>query len=91
MLASIVALVAWRARALTAAGALAAAFVGTAIFGSGGWRNAVVLLLFFLSSTALSQLGKNSAAKRALRRIGKTGARDGTQVIANGGIAAICA
>ena len=49
------------------------------------------MLVFFLSSTALSQLGKNNNAKSALRRIGKTGARDGTQVLANGGVAAVCA
>ena len=78
-------------RALTATGALAAVVVGTAIFGSGGWRNAVVLLAFFLSSTALSQLGKRGSAKRTLLQIGKSGARDGAQVLANGGIAAACA
>ncbi|MBV9737351.1 MAG: DUF92 domain-containing protein [Candidatus Eremiobacteraeota bacterium] len=49
------------------------------------------MLVFFLSSTALSQLGKNNASKSVLRRIGKAGARDGTQVLANGGVAAICA
>ena len=49
------------------------------------------MLVFFLSSTALSQLGKNNDSKSALRRIGKTGARDGTQVLANGGVAAVCA
>ncbi len=76
---------------LTSSGAIAAALVGTAIFGSGGWRNAVVLLVFFVSSSVLSQLGRGSAAKRSLLRIGKSGARDGAQVLANGGIAAVCA
>ncbi|MBV9277673.1 MAG: DUF92 domain-containing protein [Candidatus Eremiobacteraeota bacterium] len=91
LLAATIAIVAYRARALTASGAVAAALVGTAIFGSGGWRNAVVLLAFFVTSTALSQLGKRSSTKLALLRIGKSGARDGAQVLANGGVAAACA
>ena len=70
---------------------MAAALVGTAIFGSGGWRNAVVLLMFFLTSTVLSHFGKERGAKRLLLAIGKTGARDGAQVLANGGVAAGCA
>jgi len=85
----VIALVAWRARALTPSGALAAALVGTAVFGSGGWRNAAVLLAFFLSSTGLSHLGR--ATKKKLLDLGKTGPRDAAQVVANGGIAAVCA
>ena len=51
----------------------------------------MVLLAFFVSSTALSHAGRHTERKRRLQQIGKTGARDGTQVLANGGIAAICA
>ncbi|MBV9973198.1 MAG: DUF92 domain-containing protein, partial [Candidatus Eremiobacteraeota bacterium] len=91
MLAAIIAIVAYRLRALTVSGAIAAAVVGTAIFGSGGWRNAAVLLAFFVSSTILSQLGKHRTAKESLLRIGKSGARDGAQVLANGAAAAACA
>lgn len=80
---------AWRLRALTASGALAAAFVGAAVFGSGGWRNAAVLLAFFSSSVALSHLGRKT--KKKLLEIGKAGPRDAAQVLANGGVAAACA
>lgn len=63
--------------------------MGTAVYGSGGWPNAAILLAFFITSTALSRLGR--ARKRALADIGKQGARDGWQVLANGGVAAMCA
>src|SRR5579871_6027246 len=45
-----------RRRALSPSGAAAAACVGTAVFGAGGWRDSALLLLFFGSSTALSRL-----------------------------------
>jgi uncharacterized membrane protein len=48
-----------------------------------------VLLAFFVPSVALSRLGR--ARKRALVDIGKTGPRDARQVLANGGIATLCA
>jgi uncharacterized protein (TIGR00297 family) len=78
-----------RFRALTAGGALAAFCVGTATFGAlGGW-GATILLTFFITSVALSRYGRRR--KRALVDIGKSGPRDGMQVLANGGIAAACA
>jgi uncharacterized membrane protein len=48
-----------------------------------------VLLAFFAPSVALSRIGK--ARKRELVDIGKAGARDALQVLANGGVATICA
>lgn len=84
-----VALLAWRARALTTSGALAAWIVGACVFGAGGWTYATVLFAFFIPSTLLSRIGR--ARKRSLVDIGKHGARDGWQVAANGGIAALCA
>lgn len=74
---------------MTASGALAAAFVGTAVFGSGGWRNAAVLLAFFSSSVALSHVGWKT--KKNLLDIGKAVPRDAAQVLANGGVATACA
>jgi uncharacterized protein (TIGR00297 family) len=47
-----------------------------------------LLLAFFVSSIALSRAGK--ARKRALVDIGKAGARDAWQVLANGGVATAC-
>ena len=80
---------AWRARALSASGAIAAFAVGTAVFGCGGWPAAAVLFAFFIPSVALSRVGK--ARKRALADTGKQGPRDAWQVLANGGVAAACA
>lgn len=88
-LAALVALVAFRARALTTSGALAAFAVGTCVFGAGGWPYAAVLFAFFIPSTLLSRIGR--ARKRQLVDVGKHGARDAWQVLANGGIAAVCA
>ena len=78
-----------RARALTRGGAVAAFAVGTAVFGAGGWRAALVLFAFFIPSALLSRLGR--ARKASLAEIGKQGARDAWQVLANGGVAALCA
>lgn len=48
-----------------------------------------MLLAFFVPSVALSRLGR--ARKRALVDIGKAGPRDALQVLANGGVATLCA
>lgn len=74
---------------LTATGAVAAVFVGAAVYGSGAWSNAAVLFAFFLSSVALSRIGRTR--KKALTDTGKHGARDATQVLANGMIGSLCA
>jgi uncharacterized protein (TIGR00297 family) len=88
-LAAIVASIAYRARALTASGALAAFAVGTAIFAGGGWRAAIVLFAFFIPSTLLSRTG--TTRKRRLADEAVPDARNGWQVLANGGVAAVCA
>ncbi len=82
--------VAYRAKSLTGGGALAAVAVGTATFGALGLPGAVVLLAFFVTSIALSRVGRTPKRER-LVDVGKTGARDAAQVCANGGIAAVCA
>jgi uncharacterized protein (TIGR00297 family) len=88
LLAGAIAAVAYRVRALSPSGALAAFVVGTAIFGAGGWPGAAVLFAFFIPSTLLSRVG--SERKRSLGG-GGHGPRGGWQVLANGGVAAICA
>ncbi|MDE2572938.1 MAG: DUF92 domain-containing protein, partial [bacterium] len=85
----VVAYVAWRARWLRLSGALAAFAIGTAVFGSGTWPFALVLLTFFVTGTLLGRLRKDPGAESA--DVGKQGARDGAQVLANGAVAAICA
>ncbi len=79
-----VGLAAGRLRWLRTDGAIAAVAVGTAAFGFGGWRGALPLLTFFVTSTLLGRLPGRGAGRRH-------GARDARQVVANGGIAAICA
>lgn len=74
---------------LTASGAAAAVFVGAAVYGTGAWSNAAVLFAFFLTSVLLSRIGR--ARKKALVDTGKQGARDATQVLANGLAASLCA
>ena len=86
LLALAVAIAAHRAHALDRSGAVAAFAIGTATFAAGGWRGALVLFAFFIPSTLLSRIGKSR--KRELVDIGKQGARDAWQVLANGGIAA---
>ncbi|HYW53424.1 MAG TPA: DUF92 domain-containing protein [Dongiaceae bacterium] len=88
-LAGIVAFVAWRAGTLTRSGAIAAFVVGTLTYGAGTAGFTLILLAFFGSSVALSRVGR--ARKRALVDVGKHGARDALQVLANGGVATACA
>jgi uncharacterized protein (TIGR00297 family) len=75
---------------LTLKGASAATLVGAVTFGFGGLLPAVLLVLFFLSSSALSHVGVRH--KRALLDMfAKGGRRDHGQVLANGSLAAISA
>ncbi|HET7813873.1 MAG TPA: DUF92 domain-containing protein [Candidatus Baltobacteraceae bacterium] len=74
---------------LTQRGWIAALAVGACTLAGGGWRFALVLLAFFLSSMALSRVGRKQ--KAAITTAGKHGPRDEWQVLANGGIAAGCA
>jgi uncharacterized protein (TIGR00297 family) len=90
VIAVVIALAAYRLKSLSLSGALAAAFVGTAIFGMGGWQWAVILLTFFISSSLLTRLfGKRKSTVN--EKFDKGGQRDAGQVLANGGIAALCA
>lgn len=90
LLSLMIAVVAHRRQALDGGGAMAATVVGTLVFGLGGWSWAVVLVLFFVTSSALSRWCQ--AAKDTTRQRGaKGGRRDGRQVAANGGIAAALA
>ncbi len=88
LVAALIALAAIRSRALTRSGGAAAFVVGTVTFAAGTIGTALILLAFFISSVALSRAGKKR--KRALVDIGKAGARDAWQVLANGGVATVC-
>jgi uncharacterized protein (TIGR00297 family) len=86
----LIALLAWRAGALSASGAWAAALTGGLIFGLGGVPWAALLLAFFISSSALSRLfGKRKSA--LAEKFSKGHRRDWAQVLANGGLGALLA
>jgi uncharacterized protein (TIGR00297 family) len=86
--AAIVAGLAYRLRALTPGGAVAAFAVGAIVFGAGGWKAAAILFAFFLPSTLLTRIGR--ARKRAAAGTHDESARSAWQVLANGGVAAGC-
>lgn len=90
VLACIIAIAARRVRALNRSGAVAAALLGTVIFGLGGLGWAVLLLVFFVSSSGLSRLARRR--KRSLdEKAAKGSQRDAWQVLANGGVAGVFA
>ena len=72
---------AWLWGALDRSGAIAGTLVGATVFGFGGLGAALILVLFFVSSSALSLLPP----------AGERSARDARQVLANGSIAAVAA
>ncbi len=72
---------AWRLKALNVTGGVAATLVGGTVLYWAGLGAALVLVLFFVSSTALSALPPG----------GERGARDARQVLANGAVAAVAA
>jgi uncharacterized protein (TIGR00297 family) len=88
--ACLIALLAWRLHALSISGAWAAILTGTLIFGLGGVPWAALLLVFFISSSALSRAF--SRRKKAVNeKFAKGSQRDAGQVLANGGLGALLA
>ena len=86
-LAAVIAYLAWLAGSLSRDGAIAAACVGTVVYGFGGWQSAALLLVFFVSSSALSQAVRpRSGASED--KYAKGSRRDAGQVLGNGAIAA---
>lgn len=84
--ASMVSYLAYRAHSLNPSGAIAATIVGTAVFGLGGWSWAVLLLTFFITSSALSRLFKKRK-QEVNEKFSKGHERDAGQVFGNGGLA----
>ena len=81
-----IAWVAWRRGSLSPGGTAGAVIVGTLVTGAGPWGWPALLLLFFVSSSALSRLGETR--KQLLADTWEKGARrDLVQVLANGGLA----
>ncbi|NMB86783.1 MAG: DUF92 domain-containing protein [Chloroflexi bacterium] len=89
VLALVISVLAYRARSLNRSGALAATLLGTVVFGLGGLAWAVLLIGFFVSSSALSRL--SAGRKRSLNeKFSKGSQRDAGQVLANGAVAGLC-
>jgi uncharacterized protein (TIGR00297 family) len=74
-------------RFLTVGGALAQFLLGWILLGLGGWQWTVPILFFFVSSSALSLVGRRRKVEIE-KQFAKTGSRDASQVAANGGILA---
>ena len=90
ILATGVAYLAYRAHSLNKSGAFAATLVGTIIFGVGGWQWAILLLIFFITSSGLSRAFKRR--KQGLsEKFSKGNERDAGQVFGNGGLAMLFA
>ena len=89
ILAVLAAAAAYQLRSLDISGALAAAALGTIVFGLGGLAWAVVLLGFFISSSALSKIFKRQKTNLD-EKFSKGSRRDAGQVLANGGAAGLC-
>jgi len=86
ILAIVIAYLAYRARSLNQSGAIAATVVGTIVFGLGGLQWAILLLIFFITSSALSRLFKKR--KQVFdEKYSKGHERDAGQVFGNGGLA----
>jgi len=85
---------AYLARALTVSGLLAAVLVGTAVWVGLGWRGFLVLAAFFVLASGLTRLGYRRKAAAGLaegQAEGRGGRRTASQVLANGGVAAVAA
>ena len=79
---------AYRADSLNKSGAFAATVMGTIIFGVGGWQWAILLITFFITSSALSRAFKDR--KLGLNeKFSKGHSRDAGQVFGNGGVATL--
>jgi uncharacterized protein (TIGR00297 family) len=89
-LAAILALASWHARSLAPSGAWAAVFVGT-LATAAGWTWCALLLAFFVSASLLSHWRQREKATRTRGLVEKGGERDAWQVLANGGVFALCA
>jgi uncharacterized protein (TIGR00297 family) len=88
LLASLIAYAAYRLHSLNRSGAVAATLVGTIVFGLGGLRWAILLLIFFITSSGLSRLFKKR--KQGLsEKFSKGSERDAGQVFGNGGLATL--
>ncbi|MBA4420823.1 MAG: DUF92 domain-containing protein [Anaerolinea sp.] len=83
-----IAALAYKVHSLSGSGAIAAALLGTIVFGVGGLPYTAILLVFFISSSLLSRLFKGTK-KGVSEMFSKGSRRDVWQVLANGGAAGL--
>lgn len=86
VLALVISVLSYRFRFLDAGGAAATYVLGSVIFGMGGWPWAVPILVFFVTSSLWSKLGRKRKHEFDLI-FDKGSTRDAGQVIANGALA----
>ena len=79
---------AYQVKALSGSGAWAAMFTGGLIFGLGGMSWAILLIIFFISSSGLSKMF-TERKKKLEEKFEKGSQRDWKQVFANGGLGII--
>jgi len=90
LLAILIAVLAWRAGSLSSSGAWAAVLTGGLIFGLGGLPWAILLIIFFITSSALTRAFRKRKASLE-EKFSKGGQRDWGQVLANGALGAVLA
>jgi uncharacterized protein (TIGR00297 family) len=84
---SIIAGIAFWRGSLSASGATGAVIIGAVTFGLGGWTWGLLLVLFFVTSSALSRF-READKRKAAEASEKGSRRDLGQVLANGGVPA---
>jgi len=90
LLAALLSAAAYRRRMLSLSGAVAAVVIGTIALGAGGWTPAVLLVLFFVTSSLFTRLAR-SLRPELQTSYAKGGRRDARQVLANGFLPALFA
>jgi uncharacterized protein (TIGR00297 family) len=90
LISAAIGIVAYRRGSLSRSGVFGAIITGTTIFGFGGWIPGVLLVAFFVSSTALGKFKARARGKQeAAQLFEKGGTRDIWQALANGGAGAV--
>ncbi|CAN5126274.1 DUF92 domain-containing protein [soil metagenome] len=89
LIATAIALGARRAGSLSTSGALAAVCIGT-VCAAAGTSWGALLIVYFIAASLLSRYGRGEKERLTGGVVAKRGARDATQVLANGGIYAAC-
>lgn len=84
LMAAVIAAAAWRLGMLAPSGALAAVLLGGMVYALGGLPAAIVLVVFFASSSVLTRLFFKRK-RNLVKTFSKGGQRDWAQVLANGG------